>query len=295
MADCFKVMSFSLLKRQNRGAYEQPYSGVGMEFAPLGTPPDRTGLVLHECGYLPDLGDWNFPGVFSPFWRLYYNRSRGHCIAYGDNYLELSPEQLVVVPPHCLFHCLGGNPVPALWLAFSFERRFLEEQDLPRALKPSPSELCLIGDLSERLDTVDPSQPQEAIERLGLALLHLVLARKDLNWRSPLSRKMAAVHQHIERNLPAALDTPSLARAAGLSVSGFNRAFRKTFDRSPAHYIAELRVREAAGLLLHTETSIEDIAERTGFPDRAYFSRVFKKLTSESPAAFRRKHRRPGA
>jgi YesN/AraC family two-component response regulator len=35
---------------------------------------------------------------------------------------------------------------------------------------------------------------------------------------------------------------------------------------------------------------VEQIAERTGFPNRHYFSRVFKHVTSESPALFRAKH-----
>jgi AraC-like DNA-binding protein len=45
-------------------------------------------------------------------------------------------------------------------------------------------------------------------------------------------------------------------------------------------------------LLLQTDQTIDVIAERTGFPNRAYFSRLFKRVTDESPAGFRRKHKR---
>ena len=51
-------------------------------------------------------------------------------------------------------------------------------------------------------------------------------------------------------------------------------------------------MREAARLLVQGDATLEAIAERTGFPNRAYFSRVFKQVTAESPAAFRRRHRR---
>jgi AraC family transcriptional regulator of arabinose operon len=43
--------------------------------------------------------------------------------------------------------------------------------------------------------------------------------------------------------------------------------------------------------LLQTDDSIDEIAASTGFPNRAYFSRIFKKITDEGPAGFRRAHR----
>jgi tetrahydromethanopterin S-methyltransferase subunit G len=36
---------------------------------------------------------------------------------------------------------------------------------------------------------------------------------------------------------------------------------------------------------------LDEIAEKTGFVNRFYMSRVFKKVTKESPAAYRKKHR----
>ena len=83
-----------------------------------------------------------------------------------------------------------------------------------------------------------------------------------------------------------------LARKAGLSVATFNRAFKRHFGTTPARYVTEIRVREATRLLLQTDAPIDAIAEQSGFPNRAYFSRVFRQVTDEAPASFRRKHRR---
>jgi AraC family transcriptional regulator, arabinose operon regulatory protein len=74
--------------------------------------------------------------------------------------------------------------------------------------------------------------------------------------------------------------------------AGFERAFKRHFGTTAARYVAELRVREAAHLLLQTDQTLDAIAAQTGFPNRAYFSRVFKNITAEPPASFRRKHRR---
>jgi YesN/AraC family two-component response regulator len=43
---------------------------------------------------------------------------------------------------------------------------------------------------------------------------------------------------------------------------------------------------------LQTEETLDAIAEECGFPNRAYFSRVFKRVTGDAPAGFRTKHRR---
>jgi transcriptional regulator GlxA family with amidase domain len=57
--------------------------------------------------------------------------------------------------------------------------------------------------------------------------------------------------------------------------------------------VTERRIREAARLLLQSDLTIEAIAETTGFPNRAYFSRVFAQVAGEAPAGFRRQHRQP--
>ncbi len=263
-----------------------------MEFDPLHVQPDRSGITLHESGYLPDSSDWNFPSVFSPFWRLHYNQKRGHCLLFGERMIELTPRHLVLIPPHVMFHCLGANPVPALWLTFSFTRKLHPDLNAPVRLAPRDTELCLIRDL-QRLIRIDATwEPTDTIYRHSLALLHAVLARHELRWQTPLPEHMARVRAYIDAQLGTVLTNPLLARQAGLGVEGFVRAFRRHFGTTPAQYVMETRVREASRLLLQTESTIDAVADQTGFPNRAYFSRVFKKITGEPPARFRAKHTR---
>jgi hypothetical protein len=54
-------VSNTALQQRNRGAYASPFSGVGVEFFPLGMPPDRSGFVLHEARYLARNDWWDFP------------------------------------------------------------------------------------------------------------------------------------------------------------------------------------------------------------------------------------------
>ena len=288
------LVSDPIHRRVNVGAYERPFSGVGIEYDPLGVKPDRTGLTLHEAGFLPANAHWNFPGVFSPFWRLYYNSSRGHCVLFGEQMTELTPEHLILIPPHCLFHCLGCNPVGNFWLAFSFTRKLHAEVAPPVCLTPHDTELCLIRDLRELILANPDWDPTDIIHRHSLALLQVVLSRSELRWQTPIPDNFERVRQHIENRLRTRLGSSALAKLAGLSVAGFNRVFRTHFGTSPARYVTEMRVREAARLLLQGDDTIDAIADKAGFPNRAYFSRVFKQVTGEAPAGFRRKHQRQG-
>jgi AraC-like DNA-binding protein len=287
-----KVVSYSIRGRINVGAYDRPFSGVGVEFDPLGVKPGRTGITLHESGYLAANSDWNFPSVFSPFWRLYFNEQRGHCVLFGERMVELTPKHIMLIPPHVLFHCLGGNPVSNFWLAFSFTRKLHPDVAVPVLLKPRDTELCLIRDLKEMIVADETWEPTDAIYRNSLALLQVVLSRPELRWQPPLPENLERVRHHIEQNFGAVLTNSQLAKLAGLSEAGFNRSFKQHFATTPAWYVIEMRVREAARLLLQTNQTIDAIAEQTGFPNRAYFSRIFKKVTDEAPAGFRRKHQR---
>jgi AraC-like DNA-binding protein len=276
--------------RINIGAYDQPFSGVGVEYYPTGVKPGRSGVTLHECGYIKNNTKWNYPGVFSPFWRLYYNFDCGHCVLFGDRIIELTPEHIMLIPDHSLFHCLGKNPVPTFWVAFSFVKRPDPALDVPILISPRNTEMCLIRDLQDMIAASDECKPTDAIYRNSLALLQVVLSRPELRWQPPVPDNLMKVVRYIEGNISDRLSNVILAQYACMSVEGFSRAFKHHYGITPARFVTEMRVREAGRLLLQTDKTIEGIADTTGFPNRAYFSRIFKKVTGESPARFRQKH-----
>ena len=281
-------MPYSVKGRVNKGAYERPYSGVGVEFYPLGVEPGRSGITLHESGYLPCNQNWNYPSVFSPFWRLYYNSKPGHCVIFGERVFELTPDHIMLIPDHCHFHCLGENPVETFWMSFNFTRALHQELSVPVLLSPRDTELCLIRDLKGLIAADETWEPTDAIYRNSLALLQVVLARPELRWRPPMPENLVRVKAYIEAHMDVKISNDILAREAAMSIAGFERSFKRYHGCTPAKYVAETRIREVCHRLLQTKDSIDVIAERAGFPNRAYLSRVFKKLIGRSPAEFRR-------
>jgi AraC family transcriptional regulator, arabinose operon regulatory protein len=283
-------MSDSALRQLNRGAYSSPFSGVGVEFLPLGVPVDHAGFVLHETGYLAGNDWWNFPNVLSPFWRLYYNARKGHAVVFQGREIALNPEHLMLIPDGQLFHCRGCTPVPTLWFAFNVARRLVPQQPVPVLLPPSPTERVLIRDITRLFSNGSRESNRDRIFHVSMALLHVVLNRREIYWQGNAPATVVRTVQYIERRFASPLPIPRLAALADVSVETLARSFKKYQRDTIGQFITKVRVREAAHLLIHTDVRIEEVAERTGFPNRAYLSRVFKRITGQSPAEFRRRH-----
>lgn len=273
------------------GAYSSPFSGQGVEFDPIGGQKADAGFVLHETGFLPRRPHWNYQNVFSPFWRLYFDLQPGHRLVFPRNEILLGPDRLVLIPDHQLFHTLGTEPRPKLWLHFSHARQLVPAQPIPIELEPSATERILIRDLTGLLHTVKKPALRDRAFHLSCALLHLVLSRPEIAWQPETPGDLLEVVRLIESHYDAPLYTADLARIAHLSESVFRRKFQQFRNVAPAQFIVQVRVREAARLLATTTLNMSEVAERTGFPNSAYFSRVFKHVTGRTPGRSRRDSR----
>lgn len=259
-----------------------------MEFHPLGAKTSDAETVLHETGFSLRRPHWNYQRVFSPFWRLYYDLERGHSVVFGDREIVLGPDRLLLIPDHQLFHTVGTKPKAKFWLAFSHPRRTVAEQEMPIQLRATRTEKALIGDMTHLLWPLRPSADRQRIYHASLALLHLALSRPEIAWQADTPEELQNVIRHVEQEYERPLYIADLARMAHMSESTFRKQFKLFRHVSPAEFIAQVRVREARHLLSSTNLDVAAVAERTGFPNAAYFSRVFHRLTGGTPARSRR-------
>jgi|GEM_PF-2881755 len=65
----------------------------------------------------------------------------------------------------------------------------------------------------------------------------------------------------------------------------FFRVFKEVTGKSPMKYLQEFRLNHALELLRSKEFSVGEVAERCGFQDPAYFSRVFSRSFGRPPSA----------
>lgn len=76
----------------------------------------------------------------------------------------------------------------------------------------------------------------------------------------------------------------------GLSENHFSTQFRKEIGKNFLHYLTELRMEEAKRLMQTTNLKIYEICECVGYSNVEHFSRLFKKVTGQSPNSFRNPH-----
>lgn len=81
----------------------------------------------------------------------------------------------------------------------------------------------------------------------------------------------------------------SMMRLSGLPDRTFKRRFRKATGMTPLEYVHAVRLEEAKQLLETTDDTLEKLAERVGYEDATFFSRLFRRSVGLTPAQYRRR------
>jgi len=78
-----------------------------------------------------------------------------------------------------------------------------------------------------------------------------------------------------------------ISKGAGINHTTLTAMFRKELDMTAIEYLMYHRVKVAKKKLSFTFVPIKDISAQCGFKTVQHFSRVFKKITGETPADYR--------
>lgn len=85
---------------------------------------------------------------------------------------------------------------------------------------------------------------------------------------------------------PVTLQT--LADAFGMSESYISSLIKKKTEKGFSDHLLDFRIQKAQELLKNSNDSIEQIAQRVGYSDYYYFTKVYKKATGISPSTYRK-------
>ena len=125
-------------------------------------------------------------------------------------------------------------------------------------------------------------------EIIGLAGTARDITRAGLALR-PYT-EMRVVLEYVKEKYADSIEIKTLAALVHLSVSQFERRFRKVFQISPLKHIMNVRIRAASLLLTTTNDTIASIALDCGFYDHSHFSRNFRKIMGVSPKDYRKQY-----
>jgi AraC-like DNA-binding protein len=99
--------------------------------------------------------------------------------------------------------------------------------------------------------------------------------------------KIQQAVRFINDNYRPDIRLDAAAREAGMSQSHFSRIFKKVMGLSYQEYLNSCRVTKAKNLLRTSPRSVTEIAISLGFSDPTGFGRIFKKVTGQTPSAYR--------
>ena len=96
------------------------------------------------------------------------------------------------------------------------------------------------------------------------------------------------VQQHIAWHLTEKIRVQDVAKFTGRSVSSLSHVLRKKHGLTFKQILIEKRLTQADALMkTHPEMSLGEIATQSGFDDRFYFSRIYRKHRGMTPSQHR--------
>jgi AraC-like DNA-binding protein len=95
------------------------------------------------------------------------------------------------------------------------------------------------------------------------------------------------IQQMMHRRLDRDLNLDALAKAANLSKFHFARKFKQLTGHAPIQHFIHLKMQHACQLLDATQEPVKLVANRVGYNDPHYFSRLFKRVIGVSPQQYR--------
>lgn len=92
---------------------------------------------------------------------------------------------------------------------------------------------------------------------------------------------------YVRRNYAKKITLEDVAASIYLSPSYFSKVFKEEMGINFNLYLNKVRIDKAKKLLLNEQAGLVEISGLVGFEDQSYFSKVFKKVTNQTPGKFR--------
>ncbi|WP_059043105.1 helix-turn-helix transcriptional regulator [Paenibacillus rubinfantis] len=139
--------------------------------------------------------------------------------------------------------------------------------------------------------SLTPYRSFELQLRFGELLLQL---QEGIRHGGPQSRSYELserVATYLEDRLDLPFDAGVMERDLHFHFDYLARCLKQHTGMSPLQYRHHQQIERAKRLLAHTDEPLKRIGEQCGFPDPNYFARLFKRETSFTPGAYRRRYR----
>ncbi|MFD2744225.1 MULTISPECIES: AraC family transcriptional regulator [Sphingobacterium] len=274
-------------------------------------------FILLNIGYAEHHADWNWKNINSPFARLHLVRKGSAKIHRDGVFHQLKENHLYLTPSHTQ-HSYACDGEFSLYYIHIYEKldqksSIFDRLDFPMEIQSDTLVAMLVDRLhllnpERELSIYDPSSydtSSELIKNLALnshtplaleiesqAIIKQLLSRFLSGATEKLphtDERMIRVLDHIHKNLHRVIGIDELAEISFLTKDHLIRAFKKQLGSTPGKYINQKKIEKAQLMIVLENINIQKLAYELGFDNISYFNRLFKKLTGETPSAYRKR------
>ncbi|MDF2988100.1 MAG: hypothetical protein K0R50_3610 [Eubacterium sp.] len=101
--------------------------------------------------------------------------------------------------------------------------------------------------------------------------------------------EMRKILKYIQEHLQEDINLETISGYINMNSSYFSRYFKSKTGGNFIDFLTGIRIEKAKELLMETDLSIDEISIKVGHVNKAYFTKVFKKVTGFNPGEFRKK------
>lgn len=203
----------------------------------------------------------------------YHGISIGIDLDYMENPLMAYAESCGCSPMDALHHICGGMSHIVLRSSEAAKRFF---NDLYEA------------DSDQRLDYLRVKMP-ELFYRMKYAKTDSSYYDRNLVPRTQVEI-VKSVSEYITKNLNGKITVKQLTLAFSVSDTYLQNAFRSVYGMPVISFIRTQKMQSAAQVLIHTNRTIDEIAEEFGYENESKFSAAFKRIMGDPPGVYRKEH-----
>ncbi len=120
-----------------------------------------------------------------------------------------------------------------------------------------------------------------------------VTARQSTNVLMVRNAEVRKALRFIRENAGRSIRVADIVKATGLSHRSLNDQFHAELGCSIVKQLTSARIAYIGRLLTETGMRVHEIAMAVGYEDDRHFSRYFKRVTGQTPQAYRRQHGAP--
>jgi len=155
-----------------------------------------------------------------------------------------------------------------------------------------PAILTMFQGLSDELDQ-GGSEPNELAQAwLRLLLGEVRKASLSIDTLAPPDSLVAQALTFIETHALEKISLRDVAAAVHCAPSHLATIMKKETGQTVGQWLTATKVSAAASWLIHSDASIDEIADRVGWADRTHFTRQFRSVYGLTPTGWRKQERK---